>query len=69
MPLSPKQCLVITWEGPEGYDAAPPIAVEELNRRHRSLSDQHIIVQSNTTKPYWFEEFDLPDDAWKSSKE
>ena len=69
MPLSPKQCLIFAWQCPEGYVEAPPIAVDELNRRHCALSDQHIVVQSKTTKPYWFEEFELPDDAWEKSQE
>ena len=68
MPISPKQCLIFAWQCPEGYVDAPALALNELNRRHRALSGQHIVVRSQTTDPYWFEEPDLPDDAWENSR-
>ena len=68
MPLSPKQCLIFAWQCPTGYVDAPAIALNELNRRHRALSGQHIVVQRQSTAPYWFEDFDLPDDAWENTQ-
>ena len=69
MPLSPSQCLMFAWQCPEGYVEAPQIALDELNRKHRALSDQHIVVKSKNINPYWFENPDLPDDAWENQQD
>ena len=68
MPLSPEQCLIFAWQCPEGYVEAPATALDELNRRHRALSGQHIVVKSKITKPCWFEESYPPDDAWENQQ-
>ena len=64
MPLSPEQCLVFAWQCPTGYIEASATALDELNRRHRALSGQHIVAKSKNTKPHWFEDFDPSDDAF-----
>ena len=65
MPLSPRQCLIFAWRCPNGYVPASPFALDEINRRHRSLCGEHFVVRSNTKNDYWFKESDLPDDAWE----
>jgi hypothetical protein len=65
MPLSPRQCLLFSWLGPEGYIDASELALNELNRRHRSLCLGQYVVRSNARRDYWFKEFEPPDDAWE----
>ena len=69
MPLSPRQCLVFSWHDSAGYADAPELALNELNRRHRIHCEDHFIVNGNNTRDFWFQEFDLPDDAWEKRKD
>lgn len=65
MPLSPRQCLVFSKHDKAGYATAPDLALNELNRRHRAHCEDHFIVNNKNTSDYWFQEFELPNDAWE----
>ena len=70
LPISPKQCLIITHRlDLQGYIDVDQRLVDELNRRHIGHSKQVFISHSQTTRPAWFEQRPMPEDAWEEVRE
>lgn len=66
LPISPKQCLAFTHSPlPSGYIDVNPHTVDILNHRHIAHCDQSFISHSEITRPTWFEQRPMPDDAWE----
>jgi hypothetical protein len=66
LPISPRQCLIISHEPAlQGYIDLNPSAVAELNRRHINHCDESFISNSETTNPIWFEIRPMPEDSWE----
>ena len=65
MPISPKQCLLFSWQDMEGYLKIETEVVDTLNHRHRMLSKTHYIVNTNpiTVNEMWFKSPPMPDDS------
>jgi len=67
LPISPKQCLAFTHSPlPSGYIDVNPHTVDVLNHRHIAHCDQSFISHSEITRPTWFEQRPMPDDAWET---
>lgn len=67
LPISPKQCLLITHRRDHHarFFDVDRVLVDQLNQRHIAHCDQHFISCSPETRPAWFERRPLPDDAWE----
>lgn len=67
LPISPRQCLVISHNSDfTGYIDVDASAVDELNRRHIAHCDSNFVSCRNVTRPVWFEQRPMPDDAWET---
>lgn len=60
LPISPKQFLVLSWDGPSDYIMMSDFMVEEVNRITRLHAHESFIVNANIKKDYWFEIFEPP---------
>jgi hypothetical protein len=70
LPISPKQCLFISHNPAcTGYIDIAQRTVDELNRRHIAHCDETFIAHGQTTRPEWFEERPMPEDAWEKVRE
>jgi len=69
MPLTPRHMLVITHSGLQGYVAARQKDVDELNRMSRYSCLEYFISLTGDTKPFWFEKYVAPADAWENTPE
>lgn len=70
LPISPRQCLVITHRRDfHGYIDVDQRVVDEVNRRHIAHCDKSFISHSETTRPIWFEQPPMPEDAWEKVRE
>ena len=70
LPISPRQCLVIS-HNPEfrSYQDVGLRVVDELNRRHIGHCNENFISCRNETRPVWFEHRPIADDAWEAVRE
>ena len=70
LPISPRQCLIIT-HSPDysGYIDVPQCVVDELNRRHIGHCKDNFISCRQGTKPVWFEQRPMPEDSWEMERE
>ena len=70
LPISPRQCLIIT-HNPElhGYIDVEQRVVDKLNHRHIAHCNESFIAHSQTTRPTWFEQRPMPEDAWQKVRE
>ena len=66
MPISPKQCLLLTWDGPEGYIAANEAMLNQVNWQQRGMCDKEYVVRSNFKHDFWFHDEPMPEDAWEA---
>jgi len=70
LPISPRQCLVITHRPDfHGYMDVDQRVVDEVNRRHIAHCDESFISHSEATRPVWFEQPPMPEDAWEKVRE
>jgi len=70
LPISPRQCLVITHRPDfHGYIDVDQKVVDEVNRRHIAHCDESFISHSEATRPIWFEQQPMPEDAWEKVRE
>lgn len=70
LPISPRQCLVITHRRDfRGYIDVNQRVVDEINRRHIAHCDESFITHSEATRPIWFEQRPMPEDAWEKVRE
>jgi hypothetical protein len=70
LPISPKQCLVLSHRPKlNGYIDIPQHVVDELNYRHVVHCKDSFISHSKQTRQIWFEEREMPDDAWEKVRE
>lgn len=69
LPLTPQHALVFSHSRIRGYMRGVPQYVDELNCRVRFGCSEHFISWKGETKPLWFEEGPLPDDAWENTPE
>jgi hypothetical protein len=70
LPISPRQCLLITHH-PDmtGFREVDQRVVDEANRSHIAHCDQYFIASSDETRPVWFEHRPMPEDAWENLHE
>lgn len=70
LPISPGQCIAITHR-PDftGYINVQSAVVDEVNRRHIAHADTSFVACRNETRPEWFQQPPLPDDAWEKVRE
>lgn len=69
LPITPQQCLVISHHPSlAGYIDIEQHTLDELNRRHIAHCSGHFIACRNETRPAWFVQRTLPDDAWEASR-
>jgi hypothetical protein len=67
LPISPKQCLLLSHRSDlSGFIDIEQNIVDQLNHRHIWHCDRHFISCRNSTNPFWFHKFPLPDDAWEN---
>jgi hypothetical protein len=70
LPISPSQCLAIThYPQYQGYIDVQESVVTELNYRHIAHCNESFISCSLQTRPNWFEQRPMPDDAWEKVRE
>lgn len=65
LPISPRQCLLLSWGGLNGYIDATPLAVDEMNRRHRSHCKTQFVVCRGEDRSVWYDMGSMPADAWE----
>jgi hypothetical protein len=65
LPVSPRQLILLNWKGVSGYCEAPSRVIDDLNHRTVAHADQYVIVNANAKRDEWFNERELPDDAWE----
>lgn len=69
LPLTPKYLLYGSWNNITGYHNCPINLTDELNRRTRGYCNEYFICRRNQTKPIWFDEGEIPDDAWEKQRD
>jgi len=76
LPLTPKHALLATRKvfptpeiSPVTYQHVPQLAVDEANRMTRAHALNEIISWTGKTRAHWFEDGDIPDDAWETTEE
>ena len=70
LPISPRQCLIITHNPKyQGYIDVGERVVDALNHRHIGHCNENFISRSQTTRPVWFEQRPMPEDAWEKVRE
>lgn len=65
MPVSPQQCLLLTWEGPTGYIPADETMLNRVNWMQRGLCHKEYIVRKEFKHEYWFHDEPVPEDSWE----
>jgi hypothetical protein len=68
MPVSPRFCLAFShyhWLAPT--ISIPSEKLNNINRSTRRHSREFIISRSKETRDCWFEEYELPADAWENT--
>jgi hypothetical protein len=68
LPLSPRQIVMLNRKGINAYCKTTERAIEEYNRRAVAYADQFIITNANMKRDEWFEERELPPDAWENRR-
>jgi hypothetical protein len=69
LPLTPQHALILSHSRLRGYMRAAAQSVDELNRRVRFGCSEHFISWKGETRPSWFKEGALPEDAWENTAE
>jgi hypothetical protein len=69
LPLTPQLALVFSHSRIRGYMRGVPQYVDALNSRVRFSCFEHFISWRGETKPFWYKEGTLPDDAWENTPE
>lgn len=69
LPLTPKHCLLLSHNYPEGYMDISQAVVDEVNCRTRYQCTNQFVSQMGGTKQCWFDEGELPKDCWENSPE
>ncbi len=70
LPLSPKSVLLLTHDARyAGYFRADEQFINEINRLTRFFSHEYFVTQDGRTNSIWFEQRDLPMDAWENTAE
>jgi hypothetical protein len=67
LPLSPRQLIILNWKGVSGHCTAPANVVDDYNHRTVAHADQYVIVNANEKREEWFNERELPGDAWEKA--
>ncbi|WP_322027308.1 DUF4238 domain-containing protein [Burkholderia sp. BCC1977] len=65
MPISPRQCLYLSWNNMVGYLDIPAYALQEMNRRHRGYCNEHVVIRKEYFSDYWLRERPLPLAEWE----
>lgn len=68
LPISPQQCLLLSWQGFRGYIDATPLQVDEMNRRHRFHCRSQYVACRGVDRSYWYQQGKMPDDAWEAKQ-
>jgi hypothetical protein len=70
LPISPRQCLIITHRSAlRDYIDVDQRVVDELNWRHIGHCNKVFISHTQVTRPAWFEQRPMPEDAWEKVRE
>jgi hypothetical protein len=65
MPVSPRQMIVLNRLGISGYFDAWEALVDEHNRRTRFHCAEYFVNSSNSSKTFWFDPGEEPEDSWR----
>jgi hypothetical protein len=67
LPLTPKHMLFISNRKCHPYIDVGQRAVDEANRLVRGYSTEEFVSWKGETRPSWFEQGKVPDDAWENT--
>jgi hypothetical protein len=69
LPIAPSHMLLFNRRGFDSIFVAPDDVVQFYNRASRFHADVYFVTNCHTTKPFWFQQEELPDDAWERRHE